>query len=179
MKPNILQTKKYELRPYSTHDENRFVEMCLDEEVVRFMEGANGDEEAERVLFKKIFEIYEDIASNRVFKIWGIYDRNRLCGHLELKETEHTSDKELEIVYMIHPGERGKGIMCEVLDLIKENQFFLQKRIIATVHKENTKSLRLLKRWGIERREYYGAEKEFVKVWLKEVDNSMLFWNVG
>ncbi len=179
MKPNKLKTKKYELRPYSMYDENRFVEMCLDEEVVRFMDGANGDEKAERVLFKKIFEIYADTSSKRVFKIWGIYDRDKLCGHLELKETEHTSDKELEIVYMIHPAERGKGIMCEVLDLIKENQFFLQKKIIATVHKDNTKSRRLLKRWGINRQEFYKeGEEEFVKVWLKEVDNSMLFWAV-
>ena len=163
MRPSILQTNKYELRPYSIHDENRFVEMSLEEEVVRFMDGANGDEDEERALFKKIFDIYAATSSNRVFNIWGIYEKDKLCGHLELKETEHTSDKELEIVYMIHPAARGKGIMCEVLDFFKENQFFLQKRIIATVHKENTKSRRLLKRWGIDRQEFYKeGEEEFV-----------------
>ena len=177
MRPKILQTANYELRPYSNQDEDRFVEMGMDEEVVRFMEGATGKEQAERALFKKIFEIYADTSTNRIFRIWGIYEGNKLCGHLELKETEHTSDEELELVYMIHPAERGKGIMCEVLDLIKQNHFFLQKGIIATVHTENTKSIRLLERWGINRRAYYGAEKEFVKVWLKVVDNSMLFWN--
>ena len=99
MVPPILNSKHYSLKPYSPADEDRFVEISLDEVSTRFMGGANGNEQEERVLFKKIFEIYER-KDERWFWVWGIYKDNLLCGHFELKETEHTNDNELELVYM-------------------------------------------------------------------------------
>ena len=54
MHPPILHTYRFTLMPYRQEDEDRFVEIALDETSTQFMGGARGDEEEERALFKKI-----------------------------------------------------------------------------------------------------------------------------
>jgi len=170
MYPPKLKTSRLSLTPYSPKDEDRFVEMALDEASIRFMGGASGDEQEERRLFKKILEIYEG-ENKRWFWIWGIYQKNLLSGHLELKETTHTKAHELEIVYMIHPNERRLGIMTEVLALLKKQQTFWQKRLIATISPDNLASIALLQRWGIETEEILVNDetgKEYLKLLLEK-----------
>jgi len=152
MYPPELHTYRFILKPYETQDEDRFIEIVLDEISIQFMGGSTGNEVEERKLFKKIFEVYKR-KDNRWFWIWGIYKNDLLCGHLELKETEHTKDNELEVVYMVHPNERRIGLMTKVLQLIKQQQQHWQKRIIATVSPQNKASILLLQKWGISKKE--------------------------
>jgi len=144
-------TNHLSLQPYKTRDEDCFVEISLDKQVIKYMDGASGEEKAERALFQKIFTIYATSIKNRIFNIWGICKNDQLCGHLELKETANTTKSELEIVYMLHPAARRQGIMSEVLTFIKNNQVIWQRKIVATVHPKNTPSFRLLEKWGIEK----------------------------
>ena len=152
MIPPELSTKSLVIKPYTLLDENRYVEIATDEISVKFMGGSTVVEEEERKIFKKIFEIYEAKVT-KDFWIWGIYENEVLCGHLELKETEHTNKTELEIVYMIHPEYRKKGIMTAILSLVKNNQDIWNKKIIATLSPDNLASLKLLQKWGIESKE--------------------------
>lgn len=158
MYPPVFKTKQFTLKPYCQKDEDRFVEMALDELSTQFMGGATGDEIEQRKLFKKVFELYKNV-DKRWFWLWGIYKGDLLCGHLEMKETEHTNENELEIVYMVHPNERRKGLMTAVLSLLKKNQYKWKKRIIATVSAENLNSLKLLNNWGIEKKELLVEEE--------------------
>lgn len=168
MHPPIYQTPNYILQPYQLKDEERFVEMGTDPAVVAFMGGATGDPARERALFHKIFQLYEKNDSKRWFWIWGIYNGDKLCGHLEMKETENTSVAELEIVYMLHPAERKKGIMTEVLDFLKSNQGLWNRQLIATVDPENRDSIHLLERWGIAKEiEVENEEGAYLKLLLK------------
>ena len=152
MFPPVINTTRFTLKPYGRHDEDAFIEIILDKEAQQFMGGVTPDEEVERRLFQKIFDIYES-NDKRWFWIWGIYEGNRLCGHFELKETEHTNAGELEIVYMVHPKERGRGVMSEVLKAFKNRQSDWERIIIATTSPDNDISIALLKKWGIERQE--------------------------
>lgn len=152
MHPPILHTHRFTLMPYRQEDEDRFVEIALDKTSMQFMGGATGDEEEERALFKKVLALYQK-EDQRWFWIWGIYEKDLLCGHLEMKESEHTTEHELEIVYMIHPDLRRQGVMTEVLALLKQKQESWGKRIIATVSPNNNSSLSLLEKWGIEKKE--------------------------
>ncbi len=146
--------------------------MGTDEWVVRFMEGTSGVAEEERELFRKILEIYNNPSAERWFWIWGIYHGDRLCGHMELKDSEHTSASELEMVYMMHPAERGKGYISEVLSFFKEAQQEWKRTIIATVQPDNEISIHLLKRWGITKETTLldddGAS--YIKFWLQTAD---------
>src|SRR5690349_15527364 len=110
MMPPVLKTENYILQPYRKADLERYLEMALDKEVVTFMGGATGDIAAERKMFGKIFDVYK-MDSSRWFWIWGVYRHNILCAHLEVKQSQDTNSNELEMVYMVHPKERGKGLM--------------------------------------------------------------------
>ncbi len=147
MYPPILKSKQFTLRPYQQVDEERAIETALDPVSKRFMGGNN-----ENPSLKKVFEVYQR-TDDRWFWIWGIYKDDLLCGHLELKETENTNENELEIVYMIHPKERRKGIMTEIFSLLKTKQKNWGRRIIATVSADNVNSIALLKKWGIDKKE--------------------------
>lgn len=152
MRPPILQTTRYTIQAYRTQDEDRFVEMAIDRESVAFMGGANGIVAEERALFQKILALYHS-SPKKWFWIWGIYRGSKLCAHLELKETDHTTPQELEIVYMVHPKERRQGLMTEVLTFLKQQQIVWQRRLIATLSPENLPSIQLLSKWGIEKEE--------------------------
>jgi len=140
------------LKAYNKRDEDRFVEIALDKMSTRFMGGSTGIDAEERKVFKKIFEVYQR-NDKRWFWIWGIYKNDLLCGHLELKETEHTDKDELEVVFMVHPRERRKGIMFDVLVLLQENQKSWNRTIIATVNPENENSLSLFEKCGTVKKE--------------------------
>ncbi|SIO00066.1 GNAT family N-acetyltransferase [Chitinophaga niabensis] len=152
MLPPIITTARYILKPYTVNDLSRFLEISLDKEVSQFMGGTADNAEEETKLFYKIFDIYSK-DTERWFWIWGVYSDNKLCAHMELKQTDTTNSDELEIVYMVHPEERRKGLMSEVLSVIKQNQHKWDKRITATVYPENKKSIALLEKWGIEKTE--------------------------
>lgn len=153
MRPPELHSDRLILKAYAEADEDRFVEMALDPVSIAFMGNSSGNPEAERKLFRSIAELYER-QDDRWFWIWGAYDRrDTLIGHVELKETEHTAENELEIVYLIHPDERRKGYMREILRRMKSEQRVWRKRIIATVNPANKSSIDLLEEWGIDERE--------------------------
>lgn len=152
MLPPVLKTHRYILSPYRKEDEARYLEMVLDDEVIRFMGGVTGNAEEEKGRFKKIFDIYEQ-DNKKWFWIWGIYRNGILCAHLELKETEHTGLDELEIVYMVHPNERREGLMSEVMRFLKIAHPHWQKTIIATISPQNLVSAALLEKWGVDKKE--------------------------
>ncbi len=152
MYPPTLTFNQITLKAYEPQDEDRFVEIVTDKASLQFMGGATGNERKERKVFQSTFSIYER-TEKRWWWIFGIYKNDQLCGHLEIKETEHTTDQELEIVYMIHPDARRQGLMTTVLDFLKVQQHQWNKRIIATVSPKNINSLALLEKWGIDKRE--------------------------
>lgn len=161
MKPPTYHTPRFTLQAYAPKDENRFVEMSMDSVSVEFMGGTEGIEAEERALFQRIFKLYENEDSQRWFWIWGVYEDDRLCAHLELKETGHTAvGKELEVVYVVHPEERRKGVMTEVLAFLKGRKGEWKRKIIATVSPKNAHSLALLEKWGIERKEWIEEEED-------------------
>lgn len=170
MKPPIYTTERFTFRAYSLKDEERFVEMGMDPIAVQFMGGATGIAADERALFHSIFKLYEKKDGARWFWIWGVYEEGRLCAHFELKETENTAENELEIVYMVHPAERKRGLMTAILAFLKRKQSVWNRQIIATVSPENIHSIALLEKWGISKKEWVKVEGEqpFLKVWLEQ-----------
>jgi len=152
MYPPILKTDRITLKAYVPENEDRRVEIDLDPVSTRFMGGSTDDEIQEREAFRSVFNLYKRNAE-RWHWVWGIYTDDLLCGHLELKDTVNTNENELEIVYMIHPEERRKGIMTDTLLLLKQNQKSWKRRLIATVSPENTSSISLLEKIGIDKKE--------------------------
>ncbi len=168
MLPPTYTTSHYILAPYQAKDLERYLEMSLDSEVITFMGGASGSMAEERKMFEKIFEIYRS-NMKRWFWIWGVYREEQLCAHLELKDSQHTTTYELEIVYMVHPAERRKGIMKEVINFLIKEQSVWKRQLIATLHPENKNSSRLLESAGVAKQELITdieTGEKYIKIWL-------------
>ncbi len=107
MLPPIIDCLPFHLKPLQTKDKDAFVETLLDPLTVQFMSDGIEDKKAERVLFKKIFTIYQKEEPTRCLWIWGIYRDNEYCGQVELKLTENCKEDELEVVSATHPKKRA------------------------------------------------------------------------
>ena len=153
MRPSNLRTSRFSLKPYRLADQERFLEMFLDKETQSYMGGISHERQVGKKRFQKILAVYERRGNARFHLIWGIYDQDRLCGHLELKDSRWANDEELEIFFMLHPQERSRGIIREVLPLIKRYQYLWGRQIVATIHPENVRSRSRLDIWGVDREE--------------------------
>lgn len=151
MYPPVFATKTFSLQGYSLSHEERHVELMRDPTTRHFMDDEDETEEDVRNMFHKVFPIYEKSESTKWHWIWAIYKDSVFAGHLELKDTTHTTKEELEIVYAIHPEFRRIGLMTSVLFLLASKQEEWERKIIATVDPKNKVSLKVLENWGIDR----------------------------
>lgn len=131
----------------------------------------NGPVETEAdalVLMGKIMKLYQKPLANRHFEIWAIDINDQFAGHFELKESEHTNEKELEVVYMLDQPYWGRGLMPEILKVINEHAQSFDKQVIATINPENKKTVRVLEKMGIEKQMWVGeGDDRCMKVWIK------------
>lgn len=139
--------------------------MGTDTEVIRFMGGADGDVEKQTEIFWKIFKLYDEPAANETKLFWAIHEDKKLVGHVQLKPTIFTEGNELELVYMVHPDSRNKGVMNEVLALLKQVQAQWTTQIIVTIDFDNDISVRLMEKWGIVKREERIDPDDGVEYW--------------
>lgn len=143
--------------------------MTTDKEVMHFMGGADGDIEKQTKKFEKLLDVYEQPPTSETKLFWAIHQGQKLVGHVQLKPTDYTNKNELELVYMVHPDSRRKGLMTEVLNLIKQEQYRWKQQIIATIEFDNEISMRLLNNWGIIKKETQIDPEDgehYWKVWL-------------
>jgi len=166
MLPPILKTEGFILKAISQEDKEPYIELALDRVTQEFM-GKRTEAELQHSL-PKVLAIYAKEESDRWHWIWGIYVDEKLAGYLELKDTEHTKEDELEVVYIIHPQFRRTGLMTSVLLFLKSKQVEWERRIIATVKPRHKASLGALEKWGIERKEIVKHDPEdYYKIYLQ------------
>jgi [ribosomal protein S5]-alanine N-acetyltransferase len=170
MRNHEIKTKRTILRKYKDSDKEKFVYLFTDREINHFMGGQHCKtrEDAEE-LFRKGFDIYDGLFPDRHFELWAIEHSGELIGHFELKQTGHTSGNELEIVYMLDKEYWGQGLMPEILNEINKYSSGFNKQLIATINPENSRTVKALKKTGIEKEEWSEDEDGKVyKVWLKK-----------
>lgn len=165
-----IKTSRTLLRRYKDSDIDKFVLLFTDKEINHFMGGQHCEtrEDAEN-LFYKGFEIYNGLFPDRHFELWAIEHSGELIGHFELKQTNHTAENELEIVYMLDKEYWGQGIMPEIINEINKYSSGFDKQLIATINPENIRTIKALYKTGIEKEEWTEDEDGKVfKVWLKK-----------
>ncbi len=164
-----MMTPRTILRKYTDQDREAFALIFTDKEVIFYMGGEHCStmEDAYR-LFDKCFEIYSGKFPERHFEIWAVEFENKVIGHAELKQTNNTTDNELEAVYLLDKNYQGKGFMTEILKELNEHAKKSGNQMIATVDPENEKSYRVLVKTGIEKEGWVTeGEDKFYKIWLK------------
>ncbi len=165
----IIISNRAILRKYTDQDREAFALLFTDKEVNFYMGGEHCEtmEEAYK-LFDKCFEIYSGKYPERYFEIWAVEFENKMIGHAELKQTNNTTDNELEVVYLLDKNYQGKGFMTEILKELNEYAKRSGKKMIATVNPENEKSVRVLVKTGIEKEEWVTEDEDkYYKIWIK------------
>lgn len=89
------------------------------------------------------------LSQDKAHFVRGIYESGALIGFLNDVEIENVS---IELGYVIHPIHQRKGYATEALNLAIEELFCLGYReVIAGAFVENTASIRVMEKAGMER----------------------------
>ena len=168
---NSLNTRRTLLRKYETKDKYKFAELFTDKDVNQFMGGQHCEtKEYAYGLFEKSFGIYNGLFPARHFEIWAIEYKGEIIGHFELKQTNNTVGDELEVVYLLDKNYWGQGLMPEILIKVNKYASGLGKQLTATVNLENIKTIKALRKIGIEKEGWYEDEEGKVyKMWIERI----------
>lgn len=138
-----LRDDRLELRPYTPADEDVFVALLSDPDVIRWMGMPPGDAAS---VFRRAFQA----ETRPSWDIWAICEDGAHIGHAELKPSPHPQVDGHEIVYALTPAVWGRGIGSAVTELVTAHGFTALglTEVHATVAPENAASLKLLRRLG-------------------------------
>lgn len=146
-KKALLQTERLILKPYSKQDTNGLIDILTTPEVtdtfmVPEMESRRHLEE----LVQKLIA-FSQIEDDKHLE-YGIYLNGQIIGFVNDCGIE---DDEIEIGYVVHPRYQGHGYAAEavqaVLTELREMGF---QKIIAGYFSENTASLRVMQKCGMQ-----------------------------
>ena len=139
----VLRTPRLLLRPYTEADRAFSVAFFGLEEVFRHAAGGALAPDAANALFDKVFPIYREGR----FSIWLVETEGRPVGHAELKPRK--GEDGLELVYFLAPEAQGRGLGTELVAALVARG---AGRLMATVHPDNERSMKVLRKAGF--REY-------------------------
>ena len=163
-----IRTGRCLLRKYLENDREKFADLSVDKDVNFFIGGKCETREEAYNLFDKMFMIYEGKLLPRHFEIWAIDVNNEYAGHFELKQTGDTDEDELEVVYFLEKKLWGQGIMPEIIIEINKYAGSMNKKLIATVSSENSKTLKALRKIGIQKQESLAERNcSSLKIWIE------------
>ena len=141
-----LRTERLLLNEYTLCDEESFVALFCDEDVVRWMGEGPQPEAQIRALFGRVFDVYRE----KRFDVWAVRLDGRHVGHAEIKRTDTVDGYEL--IYALAPSVWRQGVGTELARAIVEYGFGVLglDEVHATVHADNVGSFALLRRLGFE-----------------------------
>lgn len=145
METPVLTTKRLLLRRYAESDRAFAIALFGDAEVFKHAAGGALDAAKASALFDKIAPIYGEGR----FAIWLVEEDGVPVGHAELKP--RAGEEGLEVVYFLARSAQGRGLGTELLEAVAAFGLALSRRLIATVHPDNARSMKLLARCGFAR----------------------------
>jgi len=138
----VLETPRLRLRPYAESDRAFSIAFFGLEEVFRHAAGGHLAPDAASALFDKIAPIYREGR----FAIWLVEENGAPIGHAELKP--RSGEDGLELVYFLAPEAQGRGLGTELVTELARHGLTETKRLLATVHPDNARSVKVLEKAG-------------------------------
>ncbi|WP_052168671.1 GNAT family N-acetyltransferase [Actinoalloteichus spitiensis] len=144
---DVVRTDRLLLQPYLPEDEESFVRLFQDEEVVRYVGNGLQTEAEDRALFHRVFT---DVYANRRFDVWAVWFDGAHVGHAELKPCSRAEGHEL--VYVLARAVWGRGLGRELVGGVLRQAFAVRRlpELHATVDVLNARSLFVLAATGFE-----------------------------
>lgn len=168
----IIKTKRLVLRAINDHDRDDLIELLKNEEIGKtFMVPDFKSREHE----DRMFETFKRLSNSDERFVYGIYLEGKLIGFINDVDI---TDLSVEVGYVIHPSESGKGYMTEALGAamieIFDSGFSAVK---ASAFEGNTASMRVMEKCGMvlsgeeESVEYRGVTHKCI-CYIKKAGNS-------
>ncbi|MEM7246668.1 MAG: GNAT family N-acetyltransferase [Acidobacteriota bacterium] len=161
IKTATFETDRLRFRPYSRPDQDAFVQLMGDPDVMEHVAGGRLESAEAIELFGKALQACEE----ERMAVWAVecLESGDFLGHAELKPSQQ--DDGLEIVYLLAKTAWGRGLGTEVARAVQEHahQTLDCDRVVATTAPDNRASERILERLGFE----------FVREWMEPDDDVM------
>ncbi len=151
-----LETDRLRFELYTDRDHVDFVELLTDPVVMRFVDKGPLDRDQADVLWQKLMQ---EFYPSGIDTIWAVFakDDMRYVGNASLRPRPE-KQKDWEIGYYLRPSEWGKGFATEIASRLVRHAFDVAglQEVYATVDKDNTASIHVLEKCGLElfRKEY-------------------------
>ena len=137
------------LRAWTPEDRAAWIALFADPDVLRFVGDGRVDAERDGAIFDRLMAL-EIGPEQRLAFVYAAELGGEVVGHVELKRTEHTREREWELVYVLAQRARGRGLGSALASWGVGTAHAHGRRVIATVAPENAASLRILDRLGLE-----------------------------
>lgn len=151
----VLQTERLILRQVTALDAPEILVFRSDDRILKYLGNPKAKNESEALEF--IMRINTNVTTNTSI-YWGIQHHHhpQLIGTICLWNIEPEKEQ-AEIGYVLHPDWQGKGLMQEAAEEVIDYGFNTMqlKAIVADLHAQNSKSLKLLERFGFTRLRSY------------------------
>lgn len=141
-----IKTKRLEIRPYEDKDRDAMIELLTNEEIKKtyMIPDFKDKQDLERMLQKLDRYSHSEEHYER-----GVYLSNELIGFVNDVEIV---DGIIEIGYVIHPSQKGKGYATEAVSAIISDLFARgYKKVLAAAFEHNTASFRVMQKCGMEK----------------------------
>jgi [ribosomal protein S5]-alanine N-acetyltransferase len=142
----VLTTQRLTLRQPGMHDEQEIFALRTDPDIHQYLDRPIADSiDDARTFIKRINEHTDK--NNSLYWAITFSDHNRLVGTVCLFNFS-ADDEKCEIGYELLPNFQGKGVMTEALEKVIDYAFNTigVRKIEAFVHKDNVRSIVLLKK---------------------------------
>ena len=142
----MIKTERLTLKPYSDEDQNKMIELLMNEEIKKTYMIPDFDTTEDAILmFKKL----QRFSNSEDHYELGVYKDNELIGFINDVEIE---GHKIEIGYVIEPKFQGRGYATEVLTTVINDLFRRGfKEIIAGTFQSNKASYRVMENCGMKR----------------------------
>lgn len=141
-----IKTKRLEIRPYEDKDRAAMIGLLTNEEIKKtyMIPDFKDKQELERMLHK-----LDGYSHSKEHYVRGIYLNNELIGFVNDVEIV---DGTIEIGYLIHPSQKGRGYATEAVGAVISDLFSRgYKEVLAAAFEHNTASFRVMQKCGMEK----------------------------
>ncbi len=139
-----IKTKRLEIRPFQDRDREAMIELLTNEEIKQtFM---IPDFKSNQDLENMVLKLHE-YANSKEHYVQGVYLNDELIGFLNDVEIVNGT---IEVGYVIHPSQKGKGYATEMLRGVIADLFARgYKEVLASAFEHNTASIRVMEKCGM------------------------------
>lgn len=168
---NIIETERLILRKLRVEDAEDLFRIYSNPETIKFMGKGSSSVDETRDSIQKHIENYYDTYG---FGLWAtvLKEQNRLIGRCGLLFQEIEGKKEPELAYLLDVNYWGKGLATEaarsIIKLGVEEYKF--NRIIAVINSQNTASIRVAEKLGMNYEREIAEYKDFGRVSLYAIE---------